>query len=444
MERTPRRACTRIHRTPSPHTTAFALAAAFALAGCSHGIQIGEHADDYNVSVETAENRMFLRNIIRAAKNRPMYFTRITSVNATYKSSVGLNPELRIGANSVSENFTNALSLSTSSTPNFALSVLQDKAFYNGILKPVDIDTFELFISQGWPQGILLNVFVEEARIERVASDKEGENQPLCVIRNNPDKYEEIRAFEAFVKFVDGSLSVGVNSGKSPFGPPLLANTISNAASLKNLKDVGVPLVENKDGTYQLKNSRNAKFFRVNAPVDKSLFERLKKEYPPLPKGLPPLPCPAEAVELIEQAGVKGATVFKETRNGVEGLYFKDQENKEKEVVVLSADLTLRSAESMIYYLGELTRVDIDPSVKQREKLNALPANRSWKVNSGLPVLANPGNAVSIRDGVQAYAISGEEASTMQYLTLVRQIFSLNTASKDVPTAQPPIRLITD
>lgn len=416
---------------------AMAIALTLGLGGCSHGIQIAEHADDYNVSVETAENRMFLRNIIRAAKRRPMYFTRITTISSSLRSSATLNPQLRVGADSATENFSNGLSLSTSSSPNVTYQVLQDKNFYNGILNADTQGLLDVFIAQGWPHDILLNVFVENAVVYQEPTAKNPTRTRLCVLRNNPDSFDDISGFSIFVGLAKNNLEAGSKPGKpKTFGPTLSGGTISNAESLKNLKETGFPLVEVAKDTYRLQKNRSSKVYKLRFEVKEQELNKLTTDYVPAPIEEPVRLCPGEALQKVIQPRLEAEAAELEST----GRLTQDDDPR----VTLSADITLRSAQSMLYYLGQLARVDINPADPYFNNVRDLPVNRAWRMNTGRDIVGDvsvyfDGQLFTIEDSSDDYT-----DRTMQYLTLVRQVFVLNTAAEETPVAPQPLRLITN
>jgi hypothetical protein len=61
--------------------TAWLAALAF-LAACAIPDRFADRAVDYNRSLEQAENRALLLNILRAANDRPLYFTSFSACAA--------------------------------------------------------------------------------------------------------------------------------------------------------------------------------------------------------------------------------------------------------------------------------------------------------------------------------------------------------------------------
>lgn len=412
------------------------VAAAATLAACSHGIQISQHAVDYNKSLENSENRTLLLNIIRAAKKRPMHFTRLESVSSTLKSSISLSPKISLGKDS-SEDFGNGLMVSASSSPTIAYKALLGEKFYKAIFKPVKPDLFDLFRDQGWHTNDLLNIFVERVEIYRLKKDGTRENI-VCVIDNNPHIPENLAAFNAFLEFLGDGFKKKTSTVLKYFGPPLTPSEINDAKSLKKLKDTGLSLVEEKDrhgrktGRYRLatKVTTSAYFVR-SATVFADSLARLK----------------AQIARQKNHPDLEGQCIDrnkKDLENDIEFLKAAAKENasirrkmikKRGGTVKLEADVKLRSIQAMIYYLGQLTRVDIGGG--KYAAARAFKVNKNWSVVSGRAAKS----AISVRyDGVR-YAIPDHSGKTLTYFALVRQLFALRDETSPPPSPQQPLRL---
>ena len=410
------------------------FAAVLGLGGCSHGIQIADHADDYNVSVETAENRMFLRNIIRASKGYPLYFTRIESINSNLSSSVSLEPEFRIGADGATENPLNGLSLSTSSKPSVSHKILQSKEFFQGIYAPVSPGTLNLFLHQGWNPKTVLRVFVESVTVHEAGK----KDQPLCRIENDPVDVRDLDAFDEFLEIATVNLTPSRQKILSPFGPNLEASTIANAESLKALKDSGLSLIPvNAEGQRIKPKNAAPKFYRLFAKSSRDEYE-IDVENKVTGTEL-------AALDNLQRTGqgVLAEKCFPETVKKFRQFTTNPKHPKAKNLFELAADIRLRSPQSMIYYLGQLARVDINPGslpVEERADIIAADVNRRFTISSD----QTAANAVSIQFNNARFSIAEDDFRTMGLLTLVRQVFMLNTSSDKPPSSPQSVRLFTD
>src|SRR5262245_42618009 len=66
------------------------LASLAALGGCAIPDNFVDRAVSYNRALEQAENETLLLNILRAANERPLYFTNFSAIRGSMSASVGL------------------------------------------------------------------------------------------------------------------------------------------------------------------------------------------------------------------------------------------------------------------------------------------------------------------------------------------------------------------
>ncbi|MEM9060582.1 MAG: hypothetical protein AAGD13_08980 [Pseudomonadota bacterium] len=412
---------------------------ALALTACSHGIQIAEHSIDYNKSVETAENAMLFLNIIRSAQSRPMHFTRISAVQSTLSSSLDLAPALPLGSNST-ENYGNGLAVSVSSSPTVTYAILNSKEFYNGILTPVSDQIFDLFRSQGWPLDRLMHVLVERVELFEAISTPDGQTERgnrLCVVNNDPHRLEDIEAFEAIISYAGKAVERAAAPEGTAFGPALAKGDIASADALKKLRDTGLELKQVRDPTtkalrneFQLRTPSEQKRYKmrtVTVPADAvaSVKRNVADSEEPLA-----LKCGPTDIDLL----VGGATELGKARQRTQ------REPDPKTVAKVEADVYLRSVQAMLYYLGQLTWVDItDPETGEYDPAAAvLGANRNWSVSRNAPGAA----AVSVEYGGQTFSIAADQYRTLSYLTLVRQLFALNVAAEQTPAGPTILQVV--
>ena len=415
---------------------ALAPATLVALAACSHGVQIAQHAEDYNRTVETAENSMLLLNIVRAAKGYPMHFTRISSINSNLESTIQASPQLPLGSNG-QESYLNGLLLRTASKPSIAFEVLDGQKFFNGILAPVSDQTFDLFQHQGWDIPTLMNVFVERLTVYEHTDGKQGEF--VCEIVNDPEDPASFAAFNAFVELADGNLTPNAEPVASNFGPSLSKSVIANAEALLQLKGTGLKLVESGDGnTFQLQTSGTRESYRLDTvAISKEKLQSLRvaqnvrrrnagndaKAQARAKRG-----CTSDDVSQLSLGEAEGENA--------------DTSGVQQKLVAIA---TLRSAQSMLFYLGELTRIDIAPkkriSADELAQLRSTGANRYWEVAAG----GLTSSAVRVAHNRVTYTIpEGVDStlSTLKMLSLVRQVFALHVESPKAPEGPTTLRLI--
>jgi hypothetical protein len=140
-----------------------AIAGLLLLAACTVPDRFADRAVDYNRSLEDAENRGLLLNVLRAANDRPLYFTSFTALRGSMSVSLGANAAATIGldgGNSTSLGGLISPNASIVNSPSFDLAVLDTQAFARGLLTPIDNDVLDVFYQQDRDMRRLLDLFV--------------------------------------------------------------------------------------------------------------------------------------------------------------------------------------------------------------------------------------------------------------------------------------------
>jgi hypothetical protein len=222
-----------------------ALALVTGLFGCAIIDKYATRAVDYNLEAEQAQQQALLLNIIRASLRRPMQFTSLQSItgNATVTGAVAggyvnthNTPDFdRTGgivtsANSalariVAGNVSGAASMGGGAT--FTVPVLDTQEFYQGILTPIPLQSFDLFLQQGYPPELLFDLFVAKVVITRI---DDGGCRQFTFLNSVGDDFR-FGQFQAFADYLVGSgLTTERVTSISAFGPPI-AQSKSRSAS---------------------------------------------------------------------------------------------------------------------------------------------------------------------------------------------------------------------
>jgi hypothetical protein len=162
--------------------SAVSLAIAVILGGCAIVDQYSGRAVVYNLQAEQAQDQALLLNIVRAYLRRPMQFTTVSSITGTANASGGAqyvlptNVPLRPATNGASiasfppvPSWT--FSGSMSGGPAFNVPVLDTQEFYQGILKPIPAQTYDLYLKGGYPRDLLFNLFIQKVVMKRADPD---------------------------------------------------------------------------------------------------------------------------------------------------------------------------------------------------------------------------------------------------------------------------------
>ncbi len=290
-----------------------ALALALVPAGCAvtpRG-KVSSTGTDYNLVVEKTQNEMLLLNIVRASKRRPMYFTGFNLLrgNMSYNVTTG---SISIPFGTIGTGFNGAYSinpaLSYSTNPSFDVGVLDTKEFTLGIMTPLSMETLDYYFQQGWPRELLLHLFI--SRIETLNNGRVAQ-----LFDNYPEK-ESFEKFRNEVRNVFLKCNLEVTETLDPVGPRI-KSTDTNIAQLIEVQKAGMVLApvgekEGEAGWYQLR-------------AKKARYQ---------------VRCEGEAPLLVEP-GTGGAYQLISNGTPVARIYF-------------------RSAEAVLYYLGEILRAERD------------------------------------------------------------------------------------
>ncbi|GAB4394804.1 MAG: hypothetical protein Tsb0032_23330 [Kiloniellaceae bacterium] len=442
------------------------------VAGCSFSGEIADHAIAYNKTIEQSENEMLLLNILRASNQQPMHFTRISQISGALEISGNSSLNAPFGGDADST-FLSSFGISGSSKPTYTMQMLNTKEFYNGFLKPVDHDTFALFVAAGWPMRTLVNTLVEEVEIYvepfpspsgspppgpaapesappqttppgGAATENSGPVPPLpfsCRIFANPDhtkesppnkQYYPQKAINLLIPLLNKSRSARSDTSVQKFGVPLPIASISDVAGVADLKNAGLEPAAVTDAAgnrdegaadkFQLISSSKSLSFSsgsLDEGADKEAFQKRAKGA--FAKG--PLKL------CIYEEGVI---------DFLEKLPARLDEGKYRYI----ANLKLRSAQGILYAFGEMLNF-------RRTASAALVANVNpdelgfFRVETGTSA---PAGAISTRLNDQAYwvPLSSDESGTgfdigresNRMLALAQLVLSLNTSSEDLPTTQ--------
>lgn len=454
------------------------LVCATILSACSHGVQIAEHADQYNNTVEQVENRMLLKNVVRASKRMPLHFTRIADVKGSLNTtaSTGSFALPSLGANGTGEAYSAAPSFSTSSSPSYTMQVLASEEFFKGIMTPVNIETMRFFVDQGWPIPILMFLFVERIDVSFPGSDGSGEIS-LCSIDNDPLNDQRWEEFEAAINVIEGRGTFKKQNKNAAFGP-IYKKADLTVEDLVLINDAKFKLADvsdrKKDGSlkigatemFQVKRASSSEFIDLNVPgIKRAALAQLQASAAANAGN-----CPTDDIYLLAIApdgrNVADQFLAQEERTESRARLQKFIPERGDKTTTINARLQLRPALNQIYFLGELLRyqrVMKRPRISKLLARDCLVANADGSCadwgnakNSRVRELRNPmalfnattdaASAPSIRVNVtgENYTVPAypNVGRTTQFLTLVRQIFQLNISEENFPTSQT-VQLVT-
>jgi hypothetical protein len=183
------------------------------LGACSVIDPVDTRYDTVSRSLAKARNESILLNLIRASHDYPLSFVTVANVtpSLTNTSTFGLPTFLfgpNIGAPTTTSVFTpgrdvifgnTTASNATAVSTNFNVSTQETSTFYEGFLKPIDLQVLDYFIRQGYSRELLFWLFTDsvEITIGRAKTMGTRYNPPedFGCIRGDPKR----RCFSDFV-----------------------------------------------------------------------------------------------------------------------------------------------------------------------------------------------------------------------------------------------------
>jgi hypothetical protein len=196
--------------------------------------------DTISRSLAKSRNEAILLNLLRASHDDPLSFTTIANVTPglTNTSSFALpsfmfGPRIPLTAAAAGTSaaplfppgrdviFGNTTAGNTTAiSTNFNVSTPETYAFYDGLLKPIDLQVLNYFIRQGYPRELLFWLFTDAVEIKiddhRYGSRYEPPNDFGCFEKNVPTSLKDV-CFPDLVRVATVSgLTVEAQSQQNP------------------------------------------------------------------------------------------------------------------------------------------------------------------------------------------------------------------------------------
>ncbi len=408
---------------------AAAFAGALALAACATVDNFGDRGLSYNEQITSTQNRMLFLNIVRAAHKHPMAFTSIGSVAGTATASGALGFTLPFADNPGLVPFQAGPQLSASGGPTFTINNLDGQDFMKGFLTPVDLKTIDLFGQEGLPWQELYDLFISKVAI----TDSYG--HPRAWLHNSPGEWasqvEQEAQFQAFLEVLRQARMhteaiqdfVGIGPELSGKDAPTLEATLAATQAGLIIKAVG-------PGRYQLGRTVTDHRFCIADPA--TTFLMIHAEGQDYPMDVTPgMRCGATAAERA------GAGPSSDDAGATHKLFASAPKGGYQLVV------SLRSAEAVTYYLGEVLRQQLclDADGRCRDPVSRLVMVRSDAHDDPPTPLfeaamraPRPHDLVAVRYMGQTICVAGDKADrSAQVLTILGQLLNLNKSAKDNP-----------
>ncbi|MFO0933553.1 MAG: hypothetical protein U1E39_12705 [Planctomycetota bacterium] len=394
------------------------LALSVLACGCRAANTVRTKAVRDNVDLAAASNELLLLNVLRAKDRVPMFFTSPTGPTDTIGVESGLESEIPIGPKSGSS-YGAKVGVSGSASRTLETGILDSDEFWKGVTTPVTASTFEYYWSQGWQRELLMLLCVQ--KIVKSTKDDSGvvtESPPYQNYIGGPGRHDQFIGFRAIVRQL---LDAGAEWSSKPdvrwVGPAFAPKDVS-IEQIAAAKEQGLLLLPcpgtglEKElcptgGLWRLAKKDLAYYFKFPAQTDsraKSLGEAraYTQDAPRSPQG-----TPAAALEGKSE---------------------------------VSYDLTMRSPEAILYYLGEIVRAQEDDgfvaSIAVRSPNGTTRGEEAaiFMLRCGVPGDDCPGLGVDYCGRRYGVPCDGSEGRTKQTLSLVAQFLALTKSAKDLPS----------
>lgn len=140
---------------------AAAAVMALGLAGCMSGADFAERAVEHNRAIAMAADEIALLNIVRAAKDRPVVYSQFQGVSESISNEAGLSLNIPFGADAANY-YNSSLNAGPNQYVSLTTAPLDDVAFYNGVMRPVQVGLLRYYLDNGWPRDLLLSLTLEK------------------------------------------------------------------------------------------------------------------------------------------------------------------------------------------------------------------------------------------------------------------------------------------
>jgi hypothetical protein len=155
--------------------------------GCAARASLHRVVLDYDETVGRAQAEMLLLNIARARHHRPVHFTTVSGIAATfdYRANAGIGGE--IAESPGISILTPSFGVSVSENPTISILPIQGEEFTRRLLTPLDESVFGFFYHQGVDPVLLLRLIGHGVIVEQQAG--------RVVYLNDPQERDDIEAF---------------------------------------------------------------------------------------------------------------------------------------------------------------------------------------------------------------------------------------------------------
>lgn len=462
-------------------------------------------AIEHNDFVGQTTNRQTVLNILRAREREPMHFTSFSniagkvqgtgqlSLNSAFNGDNGQTVTTNIDkvtsgatgvvtaseatvqvAETLSRGATNILpnpQISVTTGTDFQIAVNASEEFYRGILGPLSSGIVVHYLRQGFPPDLLSHLVIRRLEFRVKVTDAAGGAElgtvPLGEFVNSPDDQEAIKEFEKVLKCWQLATTMRPVSAVRLPAPPV--RDLSGVAPeilgrikaikdddgvVRNYLEVSAPRNEpalalgkapspacEKRADFKATLQSWVKDSTLNKTGDRSLEEKAKLDA--LGENAKVLatsiasPLTAGEQLISQGVGAIGVETLRSESDFLSGVLPASYR------AILEVDITLRSVEGILYYLGEYVRNGAgSPRLRGGEGacegkepfclpiIRVLPASQVRSSERFIDVIYRGRRYAVPMSGAKLTKESGRSSQT---ISLVQQLLNLHRSSKDLP-----------
>ncbi|HVT16004.1 MAG TPA: hypothetical protein VHQ90_07475 [Thermoanaerobaculia bacterium] len=219
---------------------------------------LSQSAMRYNEAVEEAQNKMLLLNIVRAKLARPLYITDLSKITGSIKldlSSGGVETDYGRSLGSLTSGKL-APSVDYVHNPTFDVNVLSQQDFMQGFMQPISKELLAYYWEQRWGKEFLLYLFVHQVTVRSLDDTSEPEE----TFENSPRESMEAarRNFERFGEWVTTFLASEPRFVRKDvgIGPCLPNDKVANLKVLVAAAQKGLTVTAADPRHYQLQQAK--------------------------------------------------------------------------------------------------------------------------------------------------------------------------------------------
>jgi hypothetical protein len=435
-----------------------------ATSGCAFRSQVTGMAVEYNEFVAEATNRQTVVNILRARSREPLHFTSFSKVlgTARVEGTAGLDlvsngnggEQLPQGGGFATSrrtlgatNWTPKLGVKINSGTDFEIGINATDDFWKGITTPVAPATIVHLLRQDWPKDLINYLFIQRIEFAARITDPEGKivaTLPLSRFRNAPDNEPTVDPFASLLRCRTLDYSLG-EAAKS-------ANEVPGAG------EFAIALSERRAEEFN-KTGRNEDCVALERTLRQDFANELERRGLNLLETEQPANVPNAAnqgpfrgtpnfLAGSRELGPGGAAASPSGAGFTASGYFRDlvPEGYKTELLI---DVSFRSVEQLIYYLGEYVRLSnkkpmvwgrcADASYGECIPLLVIkPAEEAVGVEPFITVEYKGKDYIVPSTGEDIRSTGGHSS---QVIALLQTMLNLHRSSKDLPST-PLVRVI--